>query len=150
MIQRIQSIYLFLAAILMAVSIFVPLVDLYIDQNTITLFAKGMILDGDLIKLTWGILLFSIVSGLFPFISIFLYKKRKAQMKLIRISILSVILWYVTVFVYLLSYSPDLASNLYHIFLGVILPLLAIILEIIAFFKVKKDDKLVKSLDRIR
>lgn len=153
MIQRIQSIYLFLAAILMAVSFFAPLIDAstvdLTDYNNsiVTLFARGINTDV-LIKPTWGILTFNIFAIILPFISIFLFKNRKKQINLVRISIVCNVLLYITAIAYL--YSTLLLFHIEHYHIAIVLPLVAIILEIMAIANIKKDDKLVKSLNRIR
>lgn len=60
MIQRIQTIYLLLAAILMAVSILCPLLDIVYTDQVVSLYARGLFVDPNLVEPTWGILALSI------------------------------------------------------------------------------------------
>ena len=147
MIQRIQSIYLLLAAILMAVSILCPLLDVvYTDQFT-SLYARGLFVDNNLIKPTWGILFINVLSIVIILISIFTFKNRKRQINLVKIAIFCSILLYITIGVYIYLLAQFAIDN-YHF--TIICPVIAIILEFMAISKIIKDEKLVKSLNRIR
>ena len=136
MIQRIQTVYLFLAFICMGVLPFVfPLwkdaagKDFYFMMNTAyaALFGLSMTLS---------------------LISIFGYKKRQNQFVMNRLNmILNVIL--LGLFVYrLLSLSGETTVSEKGI--GMFLPIVSIVLLVLANKAIKKDEDLVKSVDRLR
>lgn len=135
MIQRIQSIFLFLAAIVSGV--FSNLFDLWksgaewMQANDYTV-----------------IYALFIASGILAFINIFFYGNRKRQMLFNIINIfLNIVL--VGLLVYQLYNLPgDGLSSEKGI--GLFLPILSILLLWLANRGIIKDEKLVKSVDRIR
>lgn len=133
MIQRIQSIFLLVAAIAMAlVSFKVPVWSL----NEELTFALD---DTKMFILTFTAFMFS---GL----TIFLFKNRNLQMKLIRISILMLMVIGVRLVILLGNDEFVFTLNTYCIALLVS----SFIALIMAYKGVKKDDDLVRSVDRIR
>lgn len=158
MIQRIQSVFLLLAAIMMGLTAFLPLLDLSFLVSTgsdaadsfKTLYSYGI---GEFAGEfpTWGIFTFGILGALLSLISIFLYKNRKRQLNACYITVLSIILYYVTSMVYLNSYVSKIPAEFtFSIQVGIILPVVALIFVLVAILRIKKDEKLVRSLDRIR
>ena len=136
MIQRIQSIYLLLAGV---ISIGLPHVfSLYSDTNGNAVWAINDILI---------ISLFS-VSGILALLSIFLWKKRQNQFVLGRLNIL---LNFVLLGV--LVYRSQLLSGGTAVLekgIGMIIPLVSIVLIALANKAIKRDEDLVKSVDRLR
>jgi hypothetical protein len=102
--------------------------------------------------LTKGFLLIAIISVLVPVIAvitIFLFKNRKLQVRLTLINlILEIALIAAIVFVTI----PLTGNHSAQILPGfrVILPVLCLILLILGYRGIKKDDELVKSYDRLR
>lgn len=152
MIQRIQSIFLLLTAILMAAAIFCPLVEIADGGKIATTFHSFGI--GKLFNAeypTWGVLTFAVLSSLLALINIFLFKKRKLQANLGLLTALFIIVHYVALMMYLGAYLSRLDSTYtLNIQFGIILPVVALVFDLLAVFKIRKDEKLVKSLDRIR
>ena len=133
MIQRIQSIYLLVAAIAMAlVSFKIPVWSLN-EEFTFTLDDTKMFI------LTFTAFMFS---GL----AIFLFKNRNLQMKLIRLSIL--MLMVIGVRLGILLGNDEYISSLNTWCIALLV--LSFIALIMAFRGVKKDHDLVRSVDRIR
>ncbi|WP_299685376.1 DUF4293 domain-containing protein [uncultured Dokdonia sp.] len=136
MIQRIQSIYLALAGI---VSIVLPFVlSLYADSEGNAVWAKD-----DLVILG----LFAL-SAVLSFVIIFLYKKRQNQFVLGR---LTIILNFVLLGV--LVYRSQILSGGTAVLekgIGFIIPLISIVLLALANKAIKRDEDLVKSVDRLR
>lgn len=151
MIQRIQSVYLLLAAILMAVTVYSPLLFLQ-NADVVNVFECAGIYtsSAELLYSTWGVLLLAILGALLPFVNIFLFKKRKVQMKVCGIVTLLIILFYVAVAGYFYLSKSELGVTDFTISYGIVLPLIALILNVLASIKVKADEKLVQSLNRIR
>ncbi len=133
MIQRIQSIYLLVATIAMAlVSFKVPVGSL----NEKFTFAQD---DTKMFILT-------ITTCLFSALAIFIFKNRKLQMKLIRLAILVIAVIAVRLGLLLGSSEFDFVLNYNCVGLLVF----AFAALAMAYRGVKKDDDLVRSVDRIR
>ena len=136
MIQRIQSIYLLLAAAVSGGLIFV--FHLWITEDGKSVFAIDNIL---FLSLFLGSTLLSLVS-------IFNYKKRKSQFVLGRLNIiLNFIL--LGLFVYR-SLSLSGETDVSEKGIGMLLPIFSIVFLVLANKAIKKDEDLVKSVDRLR
>ena len=136
MIQRIQTIYLLLSAAVSAGLIFV--LHLWTNSKEIQVFAKDE-------YLYLGLFLGSAVLSL---ISIFTFKNRKFQFVLGR---LNIILNFILLgfFVYQLLMPPG-ESHISEKGVGIFIPILSIVLLVLANKAIKKDEDLVKSVDRLR
>lgn len=145
MIQRIQTVFLLLAIILLAVTIFIPLASF---QK-----ATGEVVDISALSNT-GLSIFvlgsSVVSMLLCAVSIFLYKTRKKQIILSYLALLPILL----MCGYFIGYAFGLISSEQKWELstvkGIILPVVSLVFILFAIKKIKADEKLVRSLDRIR
>lgn len=143
MIQRIQSVYLVMATVSSGVMIFL----LNLWNNRITdIKAYDLLFQND-ISLTLVPVLF-VLSAFVSFVTIFKFKNRKLQMKLGRLTIL-INLILLGLFVYLLQTLSGEAS-VSEKDIGMFLPLLTILLVLLANRAIKKDEDLVKSVDRLR
>ena len=132
MIQRIQSVYLLIAGLVSAgLSNVLPT-----GHDIIGNFDKPYLYEGMLL------------SGLLSFIIIFIYKNRKFQFVLGRVNIiLNFIL--LSVFVYLSLTLPG-EGLISEKGIGQFIPIVAIVLLVLANKSIKKDEQLVKSVDRLR
>ncbi|MFN0037861.1 MAG: DUF4293 domain-containing protein [Saprospiraceae bacterium] len=151
MIQRIQTIYLFLSAAALSGSIFTPLATASGDATVLASTGDNFFADG----IYWAkespggmALLFA---AAFSLLAIFLYKKRPRQMQLAGgMAILTVLLLGALA---ALGYQyaqrlPD--GTAAHLAIGSALPLVAIPLLVLAYRAIKKDEELVRSSDRLR
>lgn len=152
MIQRIQSIYLLVAAILMAVTVFSPLAFLADGSNGFFIYrCLGFYENGiGLNYPTWGVITLVSLTAVLTFISIFVYKNRKLQIKLSYTAIVLLLASYGTIYTYLQTGLTETSTTLINVKYGVILPIIALIFIILAVIKIKGDEKLVQSLNRIR
>ena len=136
MIQRIQTLYLLLAAGISGGLIFV--FNLWTNNEGVKVFAQD---DYTYLGLFLG-------SALLSLISIFRFKNRKSQFMLGR---LNIILNFILLgfFVYLslnLSGGTDVPEK----GIGMLLPIFSIVCLVLANKAIKKDEDLVKSVDRLR
>jgi len=153
MIQRIQSVYLFIAFIIMSLLFLRSIVLIKIsgiipEQQEMLLY-----LDDDILDIyDHGILLaFTSLTAIISLITIFLYRKRDLQILLTRGSML--IAFFFLIFTIYLTYSdlkPFYTSIRITPALGLFLPFVTIIFLILAVQGIKKDNKLVRSMDRLR
>jgi len=126
MIQRIQSVYLFFVFCLMAAIVFFPI---YSNLHWLVSGITGIV-------------------ALLAIVAIFLYKNRGMQIRISYIMLLLLISIYCFSFVDWQYWS---ITNFYqHARFTFVFPFIAIILLFLAIRAIKKDEKLVRSLDRLR
>lgn len=143
MIQRIQSIYLIVASLVSGGLIFV--FDLWENLKkeiyAIELFSK------EEVTLKMIPILF-LGSAIISLITVFLYKDRKFQFVIGRIIIL-INLFLLGLLIYVSLTLPGEVS-ISEKGIGMFLPILVILLIVLANKAIKKDEDLVKSVDRLR
>jgi membrane associated rhomboid family serine protease len=135
MLQRIQSVYLLLAAICSGGL-----------SQVLSLTAVGSNIEYAFDSLEYMILF--LASAALSLIAVFLFKTRQTQFVLGRLNIiLNLIL--LGLFIYrLLTLSGETANSEKGI--GLLLPIVSIVLLVFANKAIKKDEALVKSVDRLR
>ena len=155
MIQRIQTLYLLLAAVLMSLTLFLPLATIWQGGNEIIIkawFADGTVGFKAPLPLYLGIIL-SVATAL-PFVTIFLYKKRMTQIRLCVSEI--VLLLGSAAFIALYCYRlyevlAEMMQDLnFTLGFASLMPIVAIIPMVLAIRGIARDEALVRSLDRIR
>jgi hypothetical protein len=155
MLQRIQSIYLLLAALALAALFIFPLMhDVYVNGALQTIKITGVYQDvnGQLTNILPfnGLTIATALVILVPLIIIFLYKNRTLQSALCYSAILMLIgysYWASHCAKWAIGNANISLSN-YGVGIGLIS--LSIIFIILAQKAIKRDDKLVKSADRLR
>ena len=136
MLQRIQTVYLLIAAIVSLGLIFV--FALWQTEEGSAVYAQDQL----------TIFIMFIASGLLSLISIFMFKNRKLQFVLGRINII-LNFFLLGVFVYW-SLSLPGEMNISEKGIGMFLPIISIVFLVLANKAIKKDEDLVKSVDRLR
>jgi hypothetical protein len=144
MIQRIQSVYL-LGATIMSVGL-IFLLNLWVNEDQNEFFVMDGFNSDVLLLKAMAILFF--VSGILSFTSIFQYKNRQKQFVFGRLTILINFI-IIGILVY---YSQNLSGEITvsEKGIGSIIPILTIVLVALANKAIKKDEELVKSVDRLR
>ncbi|MCB0687370.1 MAG: DUF4293 domain-containing protein [Saprospiraceae bacterium] len=152
MIQRLQTVFLALAAIMMGLLFSNPMDFVSIDKPLPVGNSESMLADGVFNTQDHVILLVLVVLGiLIPAITIFLFKNRPLQMKLSRLAIALVSLALVlTIILFYMDYQGIPVGTEITIDYGYLMPVLAIIFLALALRFIKKDEKLVRSADRLR
>ncbi|MFT4062717.1 MAG: DUF4293 domain-containing protein [Edaphocola sp.] len=142
MIQRIQSVWLLLAALAMAAVFYF---DLY--KFTGATSAPPLSIGENFL----GIVLAALGIGLSLF-AIFRFKNRKGQLGFVWLDILVALALQVWLFMDVNTKvnKPELANVPGHYWFGLFMPLIAVLLLFFARAGIAKDEKLVKSLDRLR
>ena len=136
MLQRIQTIYLTISATLLG-ALYVWFPNIVSEEGLVVVRNDEPIMLG----LIFG-------SILVTFISIFSYKKRKSQFVINRLNII-LNFFLLGVFVYRsLTLSGETLVSEKGI--GVFLPIISIVFLVMANKAIKKDEDLVKSVDRLR
>ena len=144
MIQRIQTLYLLVATFIVGGGVFV--VDLWKNKDGILFFALDSFNTTNYVLIGMSLLFF--ISAILTFITIFLFKNRKLQFVIGRLTILiNFILLGIIIF-----YSQNLSGEMEvsEKGIGLLIPIFAIVLVVLANRAIKKDEELVKSVDRLR
>lgn len=147
MIQRVQTIYLFISALITALLLKIKLADISAAGNIYT-FDAGGIYNGD--KVIFNGLPLQVMVGLIillHIVIIFLYKKRILQIRFTVFTILIMLGLFGIIFYF--AYSGfDGAKISFKI--PVVFPLIAAILDYLAIRAIGKDEALIRSLNRLR
>lgn len=144
MIQRIQSVYLLLATLVSGGLIFV--LNLWTNTEGIEFFAMDSFNTEDFLLKMMSALFF--VSAAWTLLAIFQFKNRKLQFVLGRLSILInfILLGILVYFTQNLSGEINVSEK----GIGLLIPIITIVLVVLANKAIKKDEELVKSVDRLR
>lgn len=155
MIQRIQTLYLFIIAILSVFTVYFPAADLInVKDNLLyTLDFKGISLiqpvGTTLESTTWLLTTFTAVFGIIAMITLFSYKNRVKQIRLSVINMLFMLGYYVVLGIDIWLACRRLNTE-WHLHLSTSFPLISLVLNYLAIGAIGKDENLVKSVDRLR
>ncbi len=144
MIQRIQTLYLLGAAMFSGGLIFV--FNLWTEKSTKVVSALDLINEPNM--LLNSIFFSYLLSALASVVAVFLYKNRQLQFVIGRLNML-INFYLLGVLIYMsLTLSGETAVSEKGI--GMFIPVIVIVLLAIANKAIKKDEDLVKSVDRLR
>ncbi len=157
MIQRIQSIYLLLAALATLAVYKAPLFSLTdpSKRTGITLFGSGYesmgvashFVDG---RMPWGVIVLTALVVILALWSLFSFKNRKRQIKLIWCTIIAELVWLGTAAAYACSLATRTALTM-NVKCGYYaLPILTLIFLMLALRGVRHDERLIRAADRLR
>ncbi len=156
MIQRIQTLYMLAVCVLVSVVMLLPMARFTMSDTDMALMSYGLRIGGEAVTVTWwagcsAALL--AISALLPLVTVFLYKKRLVQIRLLgaECALLVGALLFESYYVFS-SYNNLASSAVYgssktHTLL-LLVP--ALVLCVMAMRAVGRDEALVRSLDRIR
>ena len=155
MIQRIQSLFLLLVFASSLATFFFPVASFWGDLYIVKLGVLGVEEQFQYNAVWPNTILLPVVLGLISFlafVTIFLYKRRKVQIRLIRFDLLLNIVYLALIFFY---YVPELeaitqTSADYIREPGIYLPIVSVVFLILANRFIMKDEKLIRSADRLR
>ena len=155
MIQRIQSLYLLLTTLLALIFLNGSFLEFFnISSDVIILNYNGLWLSGEKAVQEAGLspIILStliIIIALTALAAIFLYRNRKIQMKLTLVLIIFDI-----ILILLLAYYAYWVIRKHQadfmVTLNMVIPALLLIFSILAHTAIHKDEKLVRSYDRLR
>jgi len=155
MIQRIQSLFMFLSAILSGLLFFFPLAAFDYGNVTMNLSVLGINNQIDATYFsstyTWPLIVLTVLMIIIPIFTAFLYKRRQQQVKLCQLDMFLTAVFIGLVLLYYVSdVQTTIASESVSYKFGVIIPLVILVLDVLAIRGVKKDIELLKSVDRLR
>jgi len=144
MIQRIQTLYLLCAALFSSGLIFV--FSLWTEKSTKVISALDLINETSLLLKT---IFFSyLLSAILSIVAIFLFKNRQLQFVVGRINML--INFYLLGVLIYVSLTVSGEAQVSEKGIGLFIPIMVIVLLALANKAIKKDEDLVKSVDRLR
>jgi len=155
MIQRIQTVYLLAIVVLSGFVIFSPLADLLnkVDNLNYLVDFKGISLiqtTGNIIESRiWALTSVSMVVPILALIAIFSFKNRVKQIRLTVINMFFILCFYIFLVLYLWPACGRLHAD-WHLRIVTVFPLVNLILSYLAIGAIGKDEKLIKSMDRLR
>ena len=149
MIQRIQSVYLLIVAILSVIVMSNPIGSFIAADNSIVEFTNLSLIDQSGVEdyKPWALFAILMISAIISLITIFLYRKRMLQIRLTLFNIILAIGYYVTLvtFVFMLKGESTFVPSWM-----VCLPFVGIVLDWLAIRARGKDEMLVKAYERLR
>jgi hypothetical protein len=153
MIQRIQTLFLFLTALLTGVLCFHHFATFLhegeIFRQTVWGISSTQTPEAGMVVKTIPMGILAVLATLLPIVVIFLYKKRELQVRLCVVEIVLQLGLIVYMGVYLFQDSRNISEWIVFSVVD-LFPVLAIVLTFIAMKRIIRDIVLVRSLDRIR
>lgn len=154
MIQRIQTIYLLLASVLTMLMFFLPVAELIsTDGQLYTLNYRSISLTQanppQQVLYTYPMAILFTLIMLLSITAVFLFKNRKLQMRITMLAIL-LALGATGLMAFYIFGAMDVEIETIHYGLTTIIPLVDIVFLFLAYKGIQKDEKLIKSMDRIR
>jgi hypothetical protein len=154
MIQRIQTIYLFVAALLMFSLFFLPFVEIIDASHQYYLYNLHGIYEGmgetaKMIESVLPLRFLVFVTASLSFFIIFLYKRRILQIRLCIFNIILHLGFYALFYFYLHYTSREMEAETFYK-LPVVFPAVAIVFLYMAIRNIGKDEVIVRSYNRIR
>ncbi len=153
MLQRIQTLYLLVSLVLAVLLLFSPITEIFADSNKLLVFKSTGLFEAEngkiIIKTIPVIILISVIILLY-IVSILTFKKRVLQARICMLNIL-LLLGLVGLAYYYLSFifrkTEPLESSLQ---LAALYPVICIILTFLAYRNIRKDEQIVRYIDKIR
>ena len=150
MIQRIQTVFLLLAGISIGL-LFLNSIS-FASTTSEDSVANSSFSDGFFSLQDHVILIVLVGIGLLLFLGgVALFKNRPLQMKVTRLGIVATILVFIlAVILFIIDYQKLADGTKIEVEFGIILPILAIVFGILGLRYINKDEKIVRSADRLR
>jgi hypothetical protein len=149
MIQRIQTLLLFLAFLLLGMFLIIPYAHIHGNNNLALLKVINFNQTNSSVLYYLQEVVFVAIL-LVELATIFLFKNRKRQMLFCLLAILGSAVLAVLMYFNAQLIAHNLSGSVVQYNLGVIILFFVILLDYFAYRRIKKDDDLVRSLDRLR
>ena len=153
MIQRIQTLYLFVSFIGMLMMFFFPLAEILSSEGQIYTFRFDGLhyIDHETVYIRTipPIILLAVITAI-NFITIFLYKHRITQMRISFVNILLMLGYVGLIYFYVTDFSTHLQAEAVTYKIYDAFPFVAAIFSYPAIRAIGKDEALIRSIDRIR
>ncbi|WP_300725462.1 DUF4293 domain-containing protein [uncultured Bacteroides sp.] len=149
MIQRIQTVYLLIVAIMMVVMMSFPVGSFYTETSVSEMSNIALtVADGTVSYAPWALFAILVIVAVLSIVTIFLYSKRMLQIRLTIFSIIVLIGYYATAAAFVFFKFNELGS--FSPSWTLCLPVVSIIFNWLAIRAIGKDEMLVKAYERLR
>ena len=153
MLQRIQTVYLFVALVLTIICLCMPVATFHMAELGHYVVMTNLweaTSEGTRSLSVWPMFAVLLLTCPITIFAIFLYKKRMLQAKLCVVNILLILVW-MALCVYFV-YINQAKAEYCHLEMAItaVLPAISLILYFLARRGIIKDEKLVRAADRIR
>lgn len=155
MLQRIQSVYLLFASLVLFALFFFPLAhNVYVAGKPVSIMVTGILQDDNgAQKHTESFTALTVATaivGLIPLVIIFLFKNRKQQIMLCYAAIVVLIGYSFWMAQTVKGAVGSIQLDARTMGIGLFLTSISIVLLIMAAKSIQRDEKLIKSADRLR
>jgi len=154
MIQRIQSIWFFLATVAFFALFLFAYIHFSADGIAKALKVTGVYeeIGGQVVRTQefLGLTIATVLIGVLPFIAIFLYKDRSKQIALAYLAIVAILGHFYWLYNTTHAILGDYQLKPENYGIGIFLPSITILFIIFAIKGIRKDEKLIKSTERLR
>lgn len=157
MLQRIQTLFILLAFLLMGSLYFLPLAVVRTENEVFTVMFDGFYKSYSetvFIQTVPLIILLSVIVAI-SFVTIFLYKKRVIQMRLNFINLILMLGFAGLSYFYITSFAngkfdDSIVTDIVHYRIFAAFPFVSAVFTYLGIRAIGKDEALVRSIDRIR
>ncbi len=147
MIQRIQTIFILIAGLLVASLYILPFADISVNGELHTFTAFGIFKGENLVFNGLPLLIFIGLITILHFVAIFMYKTRIRQIRVLVFTMI-LLLGLFGMFFYFTYAGFEEAQVAFKV--PVAFPVVAFVLDYLAIRAIGKDEALIRSMDRIR
>ncbi len=156
MIQRVQSIYLFLVVVLMSFMIIWPYAEIALKDGQVVIFYSYAVKQylteesTELLIRSIPVLIMVLLIAFISFMNIFQFNRRIIQMRVCVLNALLMIGLLILMFYYYFVIKRSLQVETHALKLPFIIPVVSIIFTLLAYRGIHRDEMLVRSYDRLR
>ncbi len=150
MIQRIQSLYLLISFGLILSLFFIPFAELINETGESFLFLyRGLETEGKMVFVVYPVAILTAIIALVNLVTIFLYKRRMLQIRLTVFNMICMLGLVGLVFYSIHNQEQALNAVVGYSIVNAF-PLVAFVFNFMAMRAIRKDENLIRSMDRIR
>ena len=149
MIQRIQTVYLLIAAVVLLIAICLPFGYFVSEGLTSIKFTAFGVQGDDVSYSSWGIFCILLLCVIIALATIFIYKNRILQIRMTIFNSILLIGYYLVFLAFLIAFKDALEMQ-FRINWALCLPLIAAIMNYLAIRAIGRDEVMVKAADRLR
>lgn len=155
MIQRIQSIFLLVSVILIGVCLCSPL-GTYVGTDSLVhgTLSNTWLFDADYKECyiySFALFVLLLLAGVISILALFGYENRLRQMRWTMLSCALLVLYYLSFVGFAVYYAKTrYAGAHFQIAFYACFPILSFILNLLAYWRIRHDEQLVRAADRIR
>ncbi len=149
--QRIQTLWLLLAGILMSLLLLKPLAFFQAPEDSYNFYVSGVqaVSSGSIIYPSWGLFVIDALVVLFSFITIFLFKKRILQIRITIFNMLVTIGFVLYAVLVAWQFTTTHQAS-FGLKFWCALPLITLICQYLAIRNIGADEALVRASNRLR